>query len=173
MRLWAIRNRERWLAQKKAWAKTNPERVRELARRSTAKHPDRTRQRKWEWEQRNKAVILVRERARRRERGDELRAYFRAYVKAHLDKARTNCIRRRATQAGAEGHHTTAEWHALLASYHGLCVYCGGPARSRDHIVPLARGGSNWIENIVPACLSCNRDKHARPLLAWLVKRAA
>jgi 5-methylcytosine-specific restriction endonuclease McrA len=26
--------------------------------------------------------------------------------------------------------------------------------------VPLARGGTNWIENILPACRVCNARKH-------------
>lgn len=29
-----------------------------------------------------------------------------------------------------------------------------------DHRIPLARGGSNSIDNILPACGRCNRRKH-------------
>lgn len=39
------------------------------------------------------------------------------------------------------------------------CVYCGGPARSRDHIIPLSRGGLHSLENMVPACHRCNSIK--------------
>lgn len=31
-----------------------------------------------------------------------------------------------------------------------------------DHRTPIARGGSNGIENLVPACNSCNSKKGTR-----------
>jgi len=72
--------------------------------------------------------------------------------------------------------------------FHGWrCRYCGcdfqlkvircfgsGPGRPRqyldfygielrvDHVIPVARGGSNWPANLVPACNSCNSKKHAK-----------
>lgn len=42
------------------------------------------------------------------------------------------------------------------------CAYCGGVATTRDHIVPVSRGGSNIPTNVVPACLSCNSRKGNR-----------
>jgi len=46
-------------------------------------------------------------------------------------------------------------------SYDHACNYCSliGPLE-QDHRVPLARGGTNWIENILPACRACNASKH-------------
>lgn len=52
-------------------------------------------------------------------------------------------------------------WQQKCAS--GLCYYCGKkfPAKelTLDHIVPLARGGTTTPGNVVPACLSCNKNK--------------
>ena len=41
------------------------------------------------------------------------------------------------------------------------CAYRGeaGPLEP-DHRVPLARGGTNFIANILPACRRCNAEKH-------------
>jgi len=41
------------------------------------------------------------------------------------------------------------------------CVHCGHIFFSKenlsvDHIVPLSRGGKNYKENLVPACIDCN-----------------
>lgn len=42
------------------------------------------------------------------------------------------------------------------------CFYCGvrGGRLECDHKIPVSRGGSDDPENLVAACLSCNRSKH-------------
>jgi hypothetical protein len=55
---------------------------------------------------------------------------------------------------------TAAEWEALKRLHANTCAYCGSEgALTRDHVKPLAKGGSNTLANIVPACLSCNSAK--------------
>lgn len=47
-----------------------------------------------------------------------------------------------------------------------LCCYCGHQKRpellTRDHIVPLSRGGSDTWKNVVTACKPCNQKKGAK-----------
>ncbi len=58
-----------------------------------------------------------------------------------------------------------------------LCMYCGGTFQqyqlTRDHVLPLSRGGHDSWSNIVSACKPCNATKGGRtpeeagmPLLA-------
>lgn len=46
------------------------------------------------------------------------------------------------------------------------CAYCGNrldkETATRDHFLPLSRGGSNKSGNIVPACVLCNTIKADR-----------
>lgn len=42
------------------------------------------------------------------------------------------------------------------------CFYCGGPATTEDHLVPVARGGSESDSNLVAACGPCNYAKGAK-----------
>ncbi len=49
----------------------------------------------------------------------------------------------------------------------GPCVYCGSPAESVDHVVPLNRGGWEHESNLAPACGSCNGSKGDRLLVEW------
>jgi 5-methylcytosine-specific restriction endonuclease McrA len=69
--------------------------------------------------------------------------------------------RRRARLLGAGPSFTAAEWAALVTTHGGRCAYCGlvRPLHA-DHRVPLERGGSSDIANILPACARCNLRKH-------------
>ncbi len=42
------------------------------------------------------------------------------------------------------------------------CHYCAAPGPTKDHVVPLSRGGRDEAFNIVPACSNCNFDKAAK-----------
>jgi 5-methylcytosine-specific restriction endonuclease McrA len=48
------------------------------------------------------------------------------------------------------------------------CPYCGGPPQELDHCTPLARGGTNTVDNLVWACAKCNRRKGDRTVLEFL-----
>jgi 5-methylcytosine-specific restriction endonuclease McrA len=44
-----------------------------------------------------------------------------------------------------------------------LCVYCGRPANTVDHVDPVIRGGDSLDPaNLVAACGSCNYSKGAK-----------
>ncbi len=66
---------------------------------------------------------------------------------------------------------------ALFARDQHLCLYCGKhfsrQLLTRDHVMPLSRGGRDHWENVVSACFHCNSRKGGRtpqqasmPLLA-------
>lgn len=42
------------------------------------------------------------------------------------------------------------------------CAYCGQPADTIDHVIPVSAGGTNHRENLVPCCRSCNQRKADR-----------
>ena len=70
--------------------------------------------------------------------------------------------RERVAAARLLGSHTAAEWHALVKAYGSRCYYCGTSPRrplGKDHKVPISRGGSDGIDNLVPCCKRCNSEK--------------
>lgn len=57
---------------------------------------------------------------------------------------------------------------ALFARDQHCCLYCSrefpASALTRDHVVPVSRGGENRWENVVSACRRCNQHKGNRLL---------
>ena len=74
---------------------------------------------------------------------------------------------RKAARRSVEPVPETAK-ESLLDLFHNKCAYCGGPAETWDHIVPISKGGETVPWNIVPACLSCNSSKKDRDVFDWM-----
>lgn len=56
--------------------------------------------------------------------------------------------------------YTSAMWKFTLEHFGGRCLYCGsGGKMTKDHYVPLSKGGDHYMTNIVPACMECNIEK--------------
>lgn len=56
----------------------------------------------------------------------------------------------------------------IMTKYEGICHICEEPfADAIDHVVPVARGGSDHPDNLRPAHTSCNSSKGARSIPAW------
>jgi len=86
------------------------------------------------------------------------------YIKNNMDRYSYNCSRRRARKNNADGSHTKNEWELLKNQYNYTCPSCYKKEPeiilTEDHIVPLSKNGSDYINNIQPLCRSCNCSKH-------------
>lgn len=111
----------------------------------------------------------------RDERAKHLRA--KRWRQENPERTRAARRRRRAAVAGASGSHTEAQWRARAAFYGWRCRYCGAEldasTATRDHVIPLSRGGSDWASNLVPACGPCNSRKGARRAAALETRRGS
>jgi HNH endonuclease len=70
-------------------------------------------------------------------------------------------------------HDLSAEqWAALQAAWGG-CAYCGatGTPLQRDCVLPISRGGRYTLDNIAPACGSCNASKCNDEVTGWLRRK--
>lgn len=75
---------------------------------------------------------------------------------------------------GAEGSHTGKDVQAIFQNQRGLCANCkkklfksGAKKYHVDHVIPLAKGGSNWPSNLQCLCPTCNMRKGAKDPLDW------
>lgn len=112
-----------------------------------------------------RVVVMAEYRQRNR---DRRRRQRREWGKRHPEKSGQYRHERAARLAAAPGTHSEADWQRILNRHGGQCAYChAAPATVREHVVPLSRGGSNYIGNILPACLPCNSSKRDRLLIEW------
>jgi hypothetical protein len=67
---------------------------------------------------------------------------------------------------------TNEQWAALQAAWGG-CAYCGATDKplQRDCILALSRGGRYTLDNVVPACPSCNTSKWNEEVTGWLRRK--
>lgn len=89
----------------------------------------------------------------------------RARRQANPEKTRAEKFARRTTG------QVDLDYARLLLS--DPCSYCGGAGGTIDHIVPIAKGGTNDWWNLTAACKSCNSGKCALELLEYLLRRVA
>lgn len=70
-------------------------------------------------------------------------------------------------------------WERLVEVTGSTCLRCGHVGEmTRDHVVPLKLGGKNWITNLQPLCLACNKSKgqdvidyRPQALKTWLIRK--
>ncbi len=64
------------------------------------------------------------------------------------------------------------QWSALKKAWDG-CAYCREVAKplQRDCVMAISRGGRYTLDNVVPACGSCNTSKCSEEVTAWLRRK--
>jgi 5-methylcytosine-specific restriction endonuclease McrA len=70
-------------------------------------------------------------------------------------------------------HDLSAEqWGSLQAAWGG-CAYCGASNTplQRDCVQAISRGGRYTLDNIAPACRSCNASKCNDEVTSWMRRK--
>ncbi|HTI75392.1 MAG TPA: HNH endonuclease signature motif containing protein [Mycobacterium sp.] len=86
---------------------------------------------------------------------------------------RARAARKRKRRISAVVNDLTADqWAAIKAAWNG-CSYCGASDKplQRDCVMAISRGGRYTIDNVVPACASCNTSKCNEEVTTWLRRK--
>jgi len=153
------RTKTHYRQKQQAWVAANRERVRgqKATLRAEKREVYRAYARKW-------AAVY------RLVHPEKYHAYRREWTAANRDKVSAKEVRRRARKYQVpRNDFTAAQWQALLELCRYRCVYCGKKmtreTMTRDHLTPYVEKGSNTLQNVLPACRTCNSRKGIRNVL--------
>lgn len=192
---WAAAHPERMREHKRLWSKLNPDKVNAQARAYYKKNSEKLKARFKAWrdanrekykacrkacQQRHREKHLAGKRRRGRaeyERSrEQVLARTKRWVQRHPETAKRVrqlvCHRRRVALTGDGRTLTKEQWANVQAQYAVdgvvMCAYCKKrPGNTLDHVIPIARGGWNAPDNVLPACMTCNASKGTKLLSEW------
>ncbi len=124
------------------------------------------------WRLKNPSKVASRHAIYRSTHREEINKRSRNWKKNNPDMVKAQKSKRRARKSMAGGSFTAYEWNKKILEYAGRCAYCGDIENNptQDHVIPISRGGSSKIDNIVPACKRCNSSKGSKTLQEWKSK---
>ena len=173
---WRLANPERWAAVQARYHERHPGRAKAAARR----HYERNREQVYE---RTKAGRLANPERHReyvrvcnRKNVKKRSAYMQAYRQANPEWFRVWNRNLKLRRKGVPGQHRPHQIRLIYESQAGLCYYCSSPLLGVfqvDHMVPVARGGTNWPSNLCCACGGCNQAKRTLTAEEFIAARAA
>ena len=166
--------REKERAQQKAARLADPERVRERKRRWVRTNREKVAAQRKAWRQKNRESYereLARAREWRSSNADRMKEYLTRWLVEHPEAMSEHSAKRRAAKYGVG--YQRVDFRLICKRDNWTCQLCGEPvdrtlkypdplSKSRDHIVPLARGGIHAPHNVQLAHLRCNVKKHDR-----------
>ena len=153
-------NAEQIAQQKAEYYRANKEAVYEKVKAWRVANPERAKQINAAYRERNREQLRIKNLAYYYER---MRNDPEAVRKTRLAATKTprGIVSSRSARHKRRGAPLTAESKAWwLSLVDPLCTYCGDPATTIDHIIPLSKGGSGERENLTPACKRCNSRKN-------------
>lgn len=163
---WKSQNIEKVRLSRKLWRTKNKDKIRAYDRNYDKRNPLKKKANDARHYAKHRLKMRSKQKTYYTFHKDKIMENVEKWRKSNWDKVLTHSANRRARVKNAEGSHTAGEWELLKIQYGFRCVKCKKQEPeiklTRDHIIPLARGGSNYIENIQPLCGKCNCEKGAK-----------
>jgi 5-methylcytosine-specific restriction endonuclease McrA len=94
---------------------------------------------------------------------EHLREYERKRYELNPERAIQYSRKRKLRMKGIEAKLTQEDWNTLLEAFENKCFICRREEPeiklTKDHILPISKGGDDSFENIMVICNFCNSRK--------------
>ena len=171
-----IKNKERILEKRKIWKEKNPTYKKDFY----LANKDRILEYHKNYRMDNPELMLERDREYRKNNKEKLIKIKKKYRKSEKGKilSQRTHFKRKTKMKDIINTLTAEEWLDILKEHKYKCIYCDKEfdlfeLPTKDHIIPISKGGNNIKRNIVPACRSCNSKKHNKILQDMEIKNYA
>lgn len=117
------------------------------------------------WQANNKESLTIYRQAYYSENKETIKERDTRWRLSNPVMVRTSRANRKARVRLAEGGFTSADIKQKTEEQNGLCFWCGTVLQEYhiDHLVPIAKGGTNYPDNLVISCPTCNVSRGAKP----------
>lgn len=156
------KNKDKYLESNKKWLENNPK----YYKKWCLLNKEKIKGYRKEYRENNKEYIKEYIKGWQLDNPKKMKIIGEKYAKT--DKGKTakqkKDTKRRAKENEIINTLTYKEWLGILKKYKYKCAYCeikftkDNPP-TKDHIIPISKGGHNTKDNVVPACKSCNSKK--------------
>ena len=86
---------------------------------------------------------------------------MRVYNCKNKDQSNLRTQKRRSLKKQLESTLTLNQWNQIKLHFDNKCAYCGETKKlTQEHFIPVTKGGEYTLNNIIPACQSCNSSKN-------------
>ena len=141
----------------KNWRRHNPERNKQNTAKWIATHQERYK----DYKRKSDRKYYLNNK-------EKVQESQRVWRENNREKWNFNGQRYKARKKGAQGNHTFQDWTSLREKNQFCCLVCDRREPeiklTEDHVIPLSRGGTDYIWNIQPLCRKCNSKKHNKIL---------
>ena len=172
-------NKVEILAKQKDNYEANKDIISERGRGYYQVNKDKIKERNRQWQLNN----IEKVKKRKQDKGDIISLYQRQYYEANKEyyanhakqyrkdnSEKLNLYKklREARKQKLPSTLTVVQWEQLKEEFGNTCCYCGQVKKlTIEHFIPLDRLGEMTINNILPACSSCNSSKKNKDFNEW------
>jgi 5-methylcytosine-specific restriction endonuclease McrA len=168
---WRKKNKEEWSKYNSKWKQENKDKVKKHNKKYYQENSNKVLELNKQWRKENKEYFLKYMEGYYINNKDGRKECIKKYNKTENGKATKQraTYKRRIKIKNIINTLNSQEWLDILEAYNYKCAYCDVEfdcenLPTKDHIIPISKGGDNMKENIVPACRSCNSKKNNKIL---------